>query len=438
MKTVAFYTLGCKVNLYDTESMMRTFEDAGYQIIDFKTKADVYVVNTCTVTHEGARKSRQMVRQAKRRNPDSVVAVVGCYSQVAPEEVAQITGVDLVAGTKMRHELVTLVEEAKEAKLPLNCVGQMMETEEFEELPVEEYKERTRASIKVQEGCNQYCSYCIIPYARGPVRSRKPGNALREVRNLVETGVKEVVLTGIHLGAYGQDLGAEMNLVELIKMLLPIEGLERIRLSSIEITEVTDEMIQLMAAETKFCPHLHLPLQAGSDPILQAMNRPYTTNMFWREVKKLREQIPDIAITTDVMVGFPGETEELFSQTFDFVKEIGFSQLHVFKYSIRQGTPAAEMDNQLPKQIKTERSEKLRQLGDKLTLSYNDQFIGQVIPVLIEEERDQTTGMLNGVTPNYIRVYLSDGDDADRGNIVEVRLVNNYGDKAILGEKISV
>lgn len=433
MKKVAFHTLGCKVNLYDTESMMRLFEAADYQIVDFKDKADVYVINTCAVTREGARKSRQIARQAKRREPESIVAVVGCYAQVSPEEVVQIEGVDLVVGTRARTELVQLVEEAKEAQLPLNRVTAMNALEEFEELPLEEFKGRTRANIKVEDGCDQYCSYCIIPYARGPVRSRKPGNAVQEIRTLVNAGVKEIVLTGIHLGAYGKDLGPEMNLLELVKMLIPIEGLERIRLSSIEITEVTDEMVRLMANEPKFCPHLHLPLQAGSDPILRLMNRPYSTGEFATRLKEIREWLPEIAVTTDVIVGFPGETDELFEETLRFVEASGFSKLHVFKYSPREGTPAAKMENQVLAEVKDRRSERLRLLGETLTQNYNEHFLHKTLPVLIEEELDETTGMLTGVTPNYIRVYISEGAHELRGQVVPVELTDFYGTDAVIG-----
>ncbi len=423
------------MNQYDTESMMRLFEEEGYQITDFKDAADVYVINTCAVTHQGARKSRQMARQAKRRNPDSVVAVVGCYAQVAADEVIEVEGVDLVVGTKSRDELVKLVKKASEAQLPLNCVGTMAEDELFEELPLEEFKGRTRAVIKVEDGCNQYCSYCIIPYARGPVRSRKPGNAVREIQTLVQAGVKEVVLTGIHLGAYGEDLGSEMNLYELIKMLLPIEGLERIRLSSIEITEVSDEMIDLMAKESKCCPHLHLPLQAGSDTILKAMNRPYTTSEFAKRVDEIRKKVPDIAITTDVMVGFPGETDEFFEETYQFIKKIDFSQLHVFKYSKRTGTPAAEMENQVSPKAKDVRSERLRLLGQRLNLNYNEKFINQELSVMIEEEIDHSTGMLTGVTSNYIRVYLREESDDVKGKILPVKLIEHFKE-GILGKII--
>lgn len=434
MKTVAFHTLGCKTNQYDTESMMRLFEDAGYAIVDFRDMADVYVINTCTVTHQGARKSRQMARQAKRRNPESVVSVVGCYAQVAADEVVQIEGVDLVVGTKARNELVDLVERAKASQMPLNCVNSMVEAEEFEELPLEEFKGRTRAVIKVEDGCNQYCSYCIIPYARGPVRSRKPGNAVREVQKLVQAGVKEIVLTGIHLGAYGEDLGPEMNLTELVKMLIHIEGLERIRLSSLESTEVDPEMVHLMATESKFCPHLHLPLQSGSDPILEKMNRPYRTDEFREMIRHIREQVPDIAITTDVMVGFPGETDDLFEETVRFIEEIGFSQLHVFKYSIRQGTPAAEMEDQVDEQVKNERSERLRELSERLTKEYLVRNLGKVLPVLIEEEPDHTTGMWTGVTPNYLRVYIENGAEEKKGEIIPVKMDKLYQNDSILGK----
>lgn len=434
MKRVAFQTLGCKVNFYDTESLMQTFTDSGYEIVNFKEKADVYVINTCTVTNEGARKSRQMVRQAKRRNPDSFVAVVGCYSQIAPEEVLQITGVDLVIGTKGKKRLVQMIKKARDAQLPLDFVEKMGEREIFEEIPVQRFIGRTRATIKIEDGCDQYCSYCIIPYARGPVRSRDPKSALNEVKNLVQIGVQEIVLTGIHLGAYGQDLAAEMNLVELIKMFLPIQGLKQIRLSSLEITEVTDELISLLADEPQLCPHLHLPLQAGSDIILKMMNRPYTKRQFASRVEKIRDQLPDIAITTDVMVGFPGETAALFQETYDFVQEIAFSQLHVFKYSARPGTRAAEFESQLSKEVKDQRSQELRRLGDELNYKYRKRFLGQTLPVLVETERDQMTGMLTGITPNYMRVYLRPDQNVIPGQISLVKLLEHYGDQAILGE----
>lgn len=440
MQRVGFQTLGCKVNFYDTEFLMRTFLDGGYQIVDFKDEADVYVINTCTVTKEGARKSRQIIRQAKRRNPHSIVAVVGCYSQIAPEEVLQIAGVDVIGGTQDRKRLIQLVEEAKQSKLPLNYVEELKEAEEFEEsfwrknASVKQFSGRTRALIKVEDGCNQYCSYCIIPYVRGPVRSRQPEKALNEVKDLVQSGVKEIVLTGIHLGAYGQDLGQRINLVELIKTFLPIPGLQRIRLSSLEITELSDELISLVATEPQLCPHLHLPLQAGSDLILQMMNRPYTVKEFFRRIQKLRDQIPDVAITTDIMVGFPGETADQFQETYDFVQKLGFSQLHVFKYSRRQKTPAAKLKPQLSREVKDQRSEKIRHLGDKLNYRYNQRFLGQTLPVLIEEERDPKTKKLTGITPNYIRVYLNHGSDGLKGQILPVQLTEHWGTKAVLGE----
>lgn len=436
MKKVAFYTLGCKVNRYDTESMMKIFEDNGYQIVDFREIADVYVINTCTVTHQGARKSRKLARRAKRRNQDSVVAVVGCYPQVSPGEVMEIEGVDLIVGTKSREELVQMVKEASRSNDTLNRVGQMDEGEVFEELPVDEFKGRTRGVIKVEEGCDQYCSYCIIPYARGPVRSRRPGKAVNEIKKLVNAGVKEIVLTGIHLGAYGEDLGQEMNLVELIKMLIPIDGLERIRLSSIEATEVDQEMIQLLADEPKVCPHLHLPLQSGSDSVLKSMNRPYNTKGYQKKIEEIRDKVPGIAITTDVMVGFPGETEEHFEETYNFIKDIEFSQLHVFKYSKRTGTPAAEMDEQVSPQTKNSRSEKLRELGGRLTKEYYQSFVGQTLEVLFEEEEDQSTGMLTGVTPNYIRVYLDSNDQELKGQTVHVKMVELYQNDGVIGQLV--
>lgn len=422
MKRVAFYTLGCKVNQYDTESMINLFKEADYEVVDFKEKADVYIINTCTVTHQGARKSRKMTRRAKRRNPEAIVAVAGCYPQVSPAEVLEVSGVDLIVGTEGRKGIVNLVEQAELATEPLNFVQDVMETEDFEEIPIKESEERTRASLKVEDGCDHFCAYCIIPYTRGTVRSREINDAVAEAKRLAENGFKEIVLTGIHLGAYGNDNQEELSLIDLIKKLLPISGIERIRLSSIEATEVEQELIELLAREEKLCRHLHIPLQSGSDSILKKMNRDYTVAEYAEKINEIKNEVPEIAITTDVMVGFPGETEEDFMDTYRFVQEIGFSDLHVFKYSKREGTPAADFPDQVHSKVKKERSAKLRELADEIAIAYRRQFIGKELDVLLEEERDRRTGLLTGLTDNYLKVMVAAADNY-KGELIDVNLV---------------
>ncbi|MCK8826974.1 tRNA (N(6)-L-threonylcarbamoyladenosine(37)-C(2))-methylthiotransferase MtaB [Natroniella acetigena] len=425
MKRVAFYTLGCKVNRYDTEAMIAQFEEAGYQIVDFEQQAAIYIINTCTVTKQGASKSRKITRRAKRRNPDALVAVVGCYPQVDPEQVLEIAEVDLVVGTKGRSKILEFVEQAINSKDQLNFVQEMNEGEDFEEAPIQNFTERTRATIKIQEGCNQFCSYCIIPYARGSLRSRELEDVMAEVERLAKHGFKEVVLTGIHLGEYGADK-ENLDLVKLIKELLPITGLERIRLSSIEGTEVSQELIQLIAEADKLCRHLHLPLQSGSDKILTAMNRPYQVTDFKEMVARIRAQVPEIAITTDVIVGFPGESEADFEETYQLMKKLKFSDAHIFKYSKREGTPAASFEEQVHSKVKKKRSKKLRGLTAELALNYQQQFIDQRLKVLLEESPDYKTGLLTGLTDNYLRVFV-DGTDDLAGQLVEVKLKEKEG-----------
>ncbi|WP_018247797.1 tRNA (N(6)-L-threonylcarbamoyladenosine(37)-C(2))-methylthiotransferase MtaB [Orenia marismortui] len=425
MKRVAFYTLGCKVNQYDTEAMMKEFEESGYEIVDFEELADIYIINTCTVTHQGASKSRKITRRAKRRAPDSLVAVVGCYPQVEAEEVMAMTEVDLVVGTKGRSKIVSFVEQAMKSNSPINCVQTMSEDDDFENISIEESKQRTRASIKIQEGCDQFCSYCIIPYARGSLRSRELDDVKKEVIRVAEHGFEEIVLTGIHLGQYGKDKEG-LNLVKLIKSILAIEGIKRIRLSSIEGTEVSDELIDLIAESKKLCRHLHLPLQSGSDKILEVMNRPYNIQEFNNMVNKIKNKIPEIAITTDVIVGFPGESEEDFNDTYEVIEELEFSDLHIFKYSKREGTPAAEFSNQIHSKIKKERSNKLNELSDWLSKQYQQKFIGEKLSVLLEEHRDNRTGMLTGLTDNYLRVFVDANDDL-AGKLVEVKIMEKEG-----------
>ena len=332
MKRVAFCTLGCKVNQYETEALSGIFRKAGYSVVDFEEEAEVYVINTCTVTNLSDRKSRQMIRKAKKNNKDSVVIVVGCYAQTAPEEVSKIEGVSMVIGTKDRGRIIEYIKELEAGGQKLNFVDDVMKAREFEELGIDVFRERTRAFIKIQEGCTQFCSYCIIPYARGPVRSRDEKNILNEITDLARSGYKEVVLTGIHIASYGKDIKTT-SLIDIIKKVHEIEGIERIRLGSIEPTLINEEFIESIKKLEKVCPQYHLSLQSGCDRTLERMNRKYTTKDYRKSVALLRENIRDVAVTTDIMVGFPGETDEEFDETYRFLQEISFAGMHVFKYS---------------------------------------------------------------------------------------------------------
>lgn len=425
MKKVAFYTLGCKVNQYDTEAMVEIFEKGGYDVVNSDEIADVYVINTCTVTNLGDRKSRQFIRRSKKRNPDSIIAVVGCYAQTASEEVMDIEGVNLVLGTNERARIVELVESLNMNE-KINYVNNIMEVKEFEELSIEKIKGKTRAFLKIQEGCNQYCSYCIIPYARGPIRSRHLENIIAEVKRLSKNGFKEIVLTGIHIASYGKDL-KDTTLIDVIKSVQEIGGIERIRLSSVEPTLLTEEFIKEVKAIPKFCHHLHISLQSGSDETLKRMNRRYDTKEYRRIVKNLRREIPGIAITTDIIVGFPGETEEEFETTYNFVKEMNFSQIHVFKYSPRKGTPAAEYKNQVAGDIKNLRSDRIIKLGNEMMSSYMKEFINKELKVLFEAHYDRNNNIIEGLTENYIRV-AAPGNENYIGKIVRTNITGIKND----------
>jgi len=436
VKKVAFHTLGCKVNQYETEAMAEAFENAGYELVGFDEAADVYVINTCTVTGLSSRKSRQAIRRARQMNKDAIVAAVGCYPQTAREEVENLPEVDIIAGTADRLKVPEYVDALLEERMrgrkgKINAVRDVMKRQAFEDLKIERYKDRTRAFLKVQEGCSQFCSYCIIPYARGPIRSKPPEDVLKEVKRLVEAGFKEVVLTGIHIASYGKDLG-KVRLMELVKMVHDVEGIERIRIGSIEPTLITEEFAATAAGLEKLCPHYHVSLQSGCDETLVRMNRRYTTEQYRKAVELLREHIPDVAVTTDVMVGFPGETDEEFEKTYHFLEEIGFAKMHVFKFSPRKGTPAADLKEQVPAQVKEARSKMVIQLSDRCARNFNSRFIGREMPVLYERETEESRGLFEGLTPNYIRV-LTPGNDKLIGNIVRTRLIgveNEY----ILGD----
>ncbi|MQL51665.1 tRNA (N(6)-L-threonylcarbamoyladenosine(37)-C(2))-methylthiotransferase MtaB [Desulfofundulus thermobenzoicus] len=409
-KTVALVTLGCKVNQYESDALATLFRRRGYRVVDFSKPADVYVINTCTVTHLGDRKSRQLIRRATRNNPGAMVVVTGCYAQTSPGEVLAIPGVDLVVGTRDKARLVDLVEEQAGRKDgPVAAVGDIFAVEEFTELPVPALPSRVRAFLKIQEGCNNYCAYCIIPFARGPLRSRDPERVLAEARRLVREGFKELVLTGIHTGAYGQDRPGDMDLAGLVGRLAEIPGLLRLRLSSVEPMDITGELVQSMASRPNICRHLHIPLQSGDDQVLARMRRHYTTEDFRRLVRDIRARIPEVAISTDVIVGFPGETDENFASTLAFVREMAFSRLHVFKYSPRRGTAAASFPDQISAQVKGERSHRLIALGEELAVSFARQYIGKEVLVLVEEASPQRKGFYEGLTDNYLRVFFPGG-----------------------------
>ena len=371
MKKVAFYTLGCKVNQYETEAMIESFETAGFKTVEYEEYADVYIINTCTVTNMGDRKSRQIIRRALDSNPDAFIAVVGCYSQISPDKVIEIPGVKLVVGTNERAKIVELVEYAQDKEEKINMVSDIMEVREFEEMSIKNYKSRTRAFLKIQEGCDQYCSYCIIPYARGHIRSRKPESILEEVNHLAQNGFKEIVLTGIHVASYGRDL-ENTSLIEIIEQVHQVEGIARIRMSSVEPKTLNDEFIERLSKLDKICRHFHLSLQSGCDETLKRMNRKYTTEEYLKVVNRLREVFPEVAITTDLIVGFPGETEEEFQCTVDFIQKVNFSGMHVFKFSPREGTPAAQHKNQVLPQIKEQRSRIITSLAQEII------FAGQI------------------------------------------------------------
>ncbi len=420
MKKAAFYTLGCKVNQYETEAMTESFENAGYEIVDYSEYADVYIINTCTVTNMGDRKSRQIIRRAREKNPEALVAVVGCYSQIAPGEVLEIPEVSLVVGTDERSRMVELVEYAMKKEEKLNMVNDIMKVREFEEMPIKSYKSRTRAFLKIQEGCDQYCTYCIIPYARGHIRSRKPDSIIAEVKELAENGFREIVLTGIHVASYGKDLG-NTSLIDIIEKIHEIDGIRRIRMSSVDPNVMTDGFIERLSRLPKICGHFHLSLQSGCDETLKRMNRKYTTGEYRRVVEKLREVFADVAITTDLIVGFPGETEEEFQKTVDFVDEIAFSGMHVFKYSQRSGTPAAKYEHQVKPQVKDARSKVITAIAKKNEEKFKKAFIGRSKPVLYEQPFDGQKSLFEGLTDNYIRVVSESREDI-KGKIIETVL----------------
>ena len=430
MKKVAFYTLGCKVNQYETEAMLEMFKKDGYTQVESEEFADVYVINTCTVTHMSDRKSRQYIRRMKKKNPDAIIAVVGCYSQVSPEEILEIEEVNLVMGTNERRQIVEEIKKLDASK-KASTVDDIMKVRAFEEIEINQTNGRTRAFMKIQDGCDRFCTYCIIPYARGGrVRSRELESVINEANKLANNGYKEIVLTGIHVASYGKDVkDADTNLLTVIKAIDKIEGVERIRLSSVEPLLMTDEFIDTVAKMPKVCPHFHLSLQSGCDETLKRMNRRYTTKEYKDIVDKLRQKMPNVAITTDVIVGFPGETNNEFSQTYEFLRDIELSQMHVFKYSPRKGTPAADMENQIDPQMKQMRSDKLIALNKQNFTNFAKKFEGQEFNVLFEQNIGENK--YEGLTPNYIRVIVESEEDI-QGKILKTK-INDVKDEYVEG-----
>lgn len=434
-KRVAVFTLGCKTNQYESEAIASTFRHNGYESVPFEEQADVYIINTCTVTHLGDRKSRQIIRRAVKKNPEAVIAVTGCYAQTSPAEVLQIPGVDLIVGTRDREKIVDLVEQASMSPVPVNAVKDILTHHSFEELPILDYENRTRAFVKIQEGCNNFCSYCVIPYARGPLRSREPEKVLSEVKKLVDEGFGEIVLTGIHIGAYGAGLDEKMDLAALVVKVALIPGLKRLRLGSVEPLDITPRLIKAIAEIRTVCRHLHIPLQSGDDHVLRRMKRKYNSFEFSRMVGAIRGQIPELAVTTDIIVGFPGETDEEFENTFDFVKDIGFSKTHVFKYSPRKGTPAAGYSNQVPAEVKDVRSKRLIALDRENQRKFASRFIGESVEVLAEQLVDKDRDVWEGLTDNYLKVLFK-SDENLQGEFVEVRTVKLKGTSLLAKTKI--
>ena len=400
----AFATLGCRVNQYETEAMIEKFKREGYEITEFHDFADVYVVNTCTVTSMGDKKSRQMISRARRENPDAVIAVVGCYSQIKPDEVSLIEGVDVVLGTRNKGDIVYYINRYREDNKKIVEVSDVLKNNKLEELNVEEYKDRTRAFVKIQDGCNRFCSYCLIPFARGAVCSKEQSKIMEEIRKLALHGFKEVVLTGIHIASYGVDLENTPSLLDILKEADKIPGIERIRIGSIDPQFFSSNVIEEISNLNKLCHHFHLSLQSGCDETLKRMNRKYTTGQYKEIVEKLRETLEDVSITTDIITGFPGETEEEFNLTYNFLKEIGLSKMHIFKFSPREGTKAYNMKDDVQPRIKDERSRKLMELDLELESSFRKKYIGREMPVLYEKEIDHGSNIYEGYTDNYLRV----------------------------------
>lgn len=436
-KKVALHNLGCKVNAYEVEAMQQLLEKAGYEIVPFTEGADVYLINTCTVTNIADRKSRQMLHKAKKMNPDAIVVAAGCYAQADTEKLKEDNAVDLILGNNQKTQIVEVLEEYEKEHSKQVQVIEINHTKEYEELSIEQTAEHVRAYIKVQDGCNQFCTYCIIPFARGRVRSRKIADVLREVETLASKGYKEVVLTGIHLSSYGVDFSKEEreSLLSLIQAVSKVEGIQRIRLGSLEPRIITEEFLEGIAATGKVCPHFHLSLQSGCNKTLKNMNRRYSAQEYAEKCELIRKYYPAPALTTDVIVGFPMETEEDFKESYEFVKNIHFYETHIFKYSRRHGTKAAAMDGQLTEAVKTQRSEKLLELHDIRAKEYEEAMIGKTIELLLEEEIEEDGKMWYvGHSREYVRAVIEKTEAHQVNDLVEAKVTGFVTDHLLRAE----
>lgn len=435
MAKIAFYTLGCKVNQADTASIENLFLRSGHQLVSFDGEADVYIINTCVVTNTGQRKSRQTIHRAIRKNPNALIVVTGCYPQTAAEEVKAIAGVDMIIGNQDRAQIVQLVEErlAHRQTDTLDAVHKLTASTAFEEMAAGDITDKTRAFLKIQEGCNQFCTYCIIPYARGPLRSRSLESIRTETQRLISAGFKEIVLIGIHLGCYGKENPDGPTLYDAVKTVLDVPGVQRLRLGSLESVEVEPRLLTLMQEDARFCRHLHLPLQSGCDKTLQAMHRPYTTAKFKTLLADIKTKVPDIAITTDVIVGFPGETEADFETTCKFAESCGFSKMHIFPFSARKGTPAEKFAGAVTEAVKKERADILGRIDETMHKTFLQAMVGQNAEVLFEQPAGED--YFEGLTGNYQRVFVKRGGRNLSGEILPVKITAFDGEK-LLGEII--
>ena len=417
-KKVALHNLGCKVNAYEVEAMQQLLEEAGYEIVPFEPGADVYLINTCTVTNIADRKSRQMLHKAKKMNPDAIVIAAGCYVQTDEGKLDKDEAVDLILGNNQKGNIVQVLEEYEQQHTKQKHVLKINQTKEYEELAIDHTAEHVRAYIKVQDGCNQFCSYCIIPYARGRVRSRRMENVIAEIKRLAEAGIQEVVLTGIHLSSYGREIDGESHLIELIEAIHPIDGISRIRLGSLEPRIITEEFVGRLKKLHKVCPHFHLSLQSGCEETLKRMNRHYTPEEYYEKCKLLRAAFENPAITTDVIVGFPGETDEEFDKTRQFLEKVHFYEMHIFRYSRRKGTRADKMENQIPEETKAQRSGVLSSLESQMTKEFRTKWTGTCVKVLLEERQEiNSVSYMVGHTPEYIKCAVE--TDAPDNTIID-------------------
>lgn len=428
MLNVSFITLGCKVNQFESEAMMEIFENEGFRIIPPSKESNIFIINTCAVTKESDRKSRQLINKAKRLNENAIVAAVGCSVQLNSEKIKNETSVDIVVGTKNKKEVARLIKEKLDNIEVNNKIEKFVPKETFEEMTISKEHDKTRANIKIQDGCNQFCTYCIIPYVRGPIRSRKKDDIINEIINLAANGYKEVVINGIHISSYGKDFCEDNALINLIERINNINGIQRIRFGSLEPRIITDEFMKRLSKLEKVCDQFHLSLQSGSDAVLQRMNRRYTSDEYYEKVCLIRKYMPNSGITTDIIVGFPGETDYEFNETIDFVKKLEFSRIHVFKYSVRKGTKAAEFPNQIDGRIKHDRSQELIALASEYTDKFMKNQIGKVVHVLIERKEN---GKYEGYTTNYLKTFVS--SDKNIENTIVMVKVTSIQDDSLTG-----